>query len=175
MPLASVPHATFRYLAKQISKGRSSCEATEERRYRAFFGTSSIVTSSIWVRLNQADLLPKNGLPAHLLWGQLFLKIYASEEIHAGLAGVNEKTFRKWSWLFIKAISYLESRTVSSIVFSARMLVNCCFFCSNNSPSDSLGKSFSTGAHDKFMLRDCGWNRLPNMGAHPLLSIMVLT
>ena len=116
MPLASIPSSTFRYLAKQISnRNRNSncCDATEERRYRAYFGTSSFITSNIWYKLYKADLIPEKGQPKHLLWGQLFLRIYNSEEVHAGLAGVDEKTFRKWSWLFIKATSYLASRTVS--------------------------------------------------------------
>ena len=116
MPLASIPPSTFRYLAKQISNpNRNCCDATEERRYRAYFSTSPFTTSTVWYRLFQADLLPEKGQPKHLLWGQLFLRIYNSEEVHAGLAGVDEKTFRKWSLLFIKATSYLVSRIVSSV------------------------------------------------------------
>ena len=42
----------------------------------------------------------------------MFMKIYSQEHIHASLAGVDEKTFRKWSWIFIDAIAGLEYEVV---------------------------------------------------------------
>ena len=111
---ATISPSTFRYFASQMfGTSTNISEATQERRYRAYFGTSPTTTSTVWYRLHKADLLPQNGLPKHLLWAQLFLKTYASEEVHAGIAGVNEKTFRTFSWLFIEATTRLESQIVS--------------------------------------------------------------
>ena len=47
-------------------------------------------------------------LPKHMIWGLLFLKQYNPEAISAGIAGVNEKTFRKWSWFFIEELPELK-------------------------------------------------------------------
>ena len=51
-----------------------------------------------------------------MLWGLMFLKIYASEGVLATLAGgVDEKTFRKWAWRFVDAIADLEDDVVSQM------------------------------------------------------------
>lgn len=64
--------------------------------------------------------MPKGVQPKHLLWGLLFLTTYDTEENLAQRVGnVDEKTFRKWSRLFVDAISYLECEVVSSLsIFS---------------------------------------------------------
>jgi hypothetical protein len=37
--------------------------------------------------------------PRHLLWALVFLKVYASEDVHCCLVGyVDAKTYRKWAW-----------------------------------------------------------------------------
>ena len=77
------------------------------------------VVESIWNRLDPfATIKPihKGVKPVHLLWALLFMKVYAEESIHAGLVGgVDEKTFRKWVWIFVQEISYLEDEVVSRI------------------------------------------------------------
>jgi len=47
--------------------------------------------------------------PNHLLWGLMFLKVYGTEPIHASIVGANEKTFRKWQWLIITALSNIKA------------------------------------------------------------------
>ena len=88
-----------------------------ERRFRSFFGTSPHVCVQLWDLLNPfEEMAPDNpGLQVeHLLWALLFLKLYAEESVHCGLVGgVDKKTFRKWSWLFIEYISFLETDLVS--------------------------------------------------------------
>ena len=43
------------------------------------------------------------------------MKVYATEVVLCGIVrGVDRKTFRKWSWVFIEALSYLESDVVST-------------------------------------------------------------
>ncbi|KAH9095723.1 hypothetical protein LEN26_017765 [Aphanomyces euteiches] len=44
----------------------------------------------------------------------MFLKVYATESIHATLAGVDEKTFRKWTWQWIEALADLQKVDWSS-------------------------------------------------------------
>ena len=71
--------------------------------------------------------MPKGVHPRHLLWALYFLKVYPVVEIgrgavagkkELGLAGVvDEKTWRKWTKIFVEAISYLESEVVRPFVF----------------------------------------------------------
>ena len=50
----------------------------------------------------------------HLLWSLRFLRVYDTEENGACAVGkVDEKTYRKWTFLFVEEISYLESEVVS--------------------------------------------------------------
>ena len=51
--------------------------------------------------------------PDHLLWGLMLLKLYAFETQHAGMVGVDEKTFRKWSMIAIEKIADLHDEVVS--------------------------------------------------------------
>ena len=69
------------------------------------FGVSRPIVAQIWLMTHEK---PQGTHVKHLLWALIFLKLYASESIHASLAGVDEKTFRKWSWVWIKTIATLE-------------------------------------------------------------------
>ena len=89
---------------------------TFNRRFRAHFGTTPTVCLIIWERLDPFEsILPYHrGVQfKHLLWALLFMKIYGTEHLHTSLVGgVDEKTFRKWSWIFIDAIADLECEVV---------------------------------------------------------------
>ena len=76
------------------------------RRFRAYFGTSPAVCLHAWNLL--ADVRPNNSKPEHLLWALLLLKQYCIESVNSTLTGVTEKTFRKWSLVFIKLLSNIE-------------------------------------------------------------------
>ena len=52
--------------------------------------------------------------PIHLLWTLMFLKGYHKESVNSAIAEVDEKTFRKWVWILIPEISYLEGDLVSN-------------------------------------------------------------
>jgi hypothetical protein len=75
------------------------------RKFRAFFGTSSLVCVAVW------DFLlvqrPRKSTPEHLLWALLLLRRYTIESVNAALVGVSEKTFRKWAHTFIHLLSNL--------------------------------------------------------------------
>ena len=84
------------------------------RKFRAFFGTSPIVCITIW------DMLlihrPKKSKPDHLLWALMFLKQYNIESVMAALTGVSEKTFCKWSLIFVRILSNMP--VVNKIKFA---------------------------------------------------------
>lgn len=80
-----------------------------DRRFRHLFGVTPHVVSEVWNRMKHN--LPRRSNCKHLLWALLFLKCYGSEHVHCALVGADEKTFRKWSWIFVKKIS--ELRVVS--------------------------------------------------------------
>jgi hypothetical protein len=54
-----------------------------------------------------------NATPKHLLWGMLWMKVYSTEEVHCCIVGwPDPKTFRQWSWYFIKKIADLEASVI---------------------------------------------------------------
>ncbi|ETV67416.1 hypothetical protein H257_16391 [Aphanomyces astaci] len=98
--------------AKPILGRHSSTSTTNARRFVALFGTTLYVTSVLWAKLEPH---PRGGQPRHLLWALMFLKVYGTEHVHATIAAVDEKTYRKWSWMYIKAFEDL-----TEVVFNNR-------------------------------------------------------
>ena len=64
----------------------------QARLFKAHFGVSPVVVSSVWNRMDEESLLPSNALPKHLLWTLLFLKLYSSSDVLASMCGVTAKT-----------------------------------------------------------------------------------
>jgi hypothetical protein len=86
------------------------------RQFRSLFGTTPTVCAIMWAMLRNRNRLPIRSKLVHLLCALLFLKVYDTEEVHAALTGFTEKTFRKWSWMFIELISELEDDVVSIVM-----------------------------------------------------------
>jgi len=87
-----------------------------DRVFRSFFGVCPRVVWKCWDLL-KPSLVELNGVqPIHLLWACMFLKVYGPEATLAAIAKCTEKTYRKWIWNLIYAISNLESQVVSDIV-----------------------------------------------------------
>lgn len=85
-----------------------------DQRFRSHFGTSVDQVNQMWIRIDPFVTMPKGSHPKHIYWGLMLLKIYSSENVLKTLAGGPDiKTLRKWSWLFIQAISDLEMELVS--------------------------------------------------------------
>ena len=86
------------------------------RRFRARFGVDPSSVLVLWSLLerhgqlddshNQSDSLER------LFWTLEFLKSYASEEIQADKFGVDIKTYRKWIWIYVKAIANIAHHLV---------------------------------------------------------------
>lgn len=94
-------------------------EGVFDRRWNAAFGARPHVCCILWDMLEPERTMPPGAQLKHLLWGLLFMTTYDIEETLAHRAKVDEKTFRKWSQLFVVAISYLECDVVSSASLSS--------------------------------------------------------
>lgn len=91
-------------------------EKVAHRKFMSFFGTTPFICSMLWAFLEPLENMPNGVKPVHLLWALLFLKVYATESVHCALVGgVDEKTFRKWTWIFVHDIAAWERSLVSSI------------------------------------------------------------
>lgn len=109
------------------------------RRFKEQFGVTPEVCAKLWTLLDPYATMANAVKPCHLLWALVFLKQYNTESnASSAVGGPDEKTYRKWVWHFVEAISYLESRVVSF----AHLL----FSCGNSIPNTelSLASSFSS-------------------------------
>lgn len=98
-----------------MNNRRTFLDESESLRFRATFGTTPNVCARVWQLLDPMETMPTGVSPKHLLMALMFLKLYCSETVHGLFAGVNRKTFRKWSWLFVEAIASLEHDVVSCV------------------------------------------------------------
>ena len=77
-----------------------------KRQWRSLFGVSPCVCEVLWSLLETRR--KSSSKPRHLLMALHFLKCYETESNNAVLFGCTEKTFREWSWEFVKLIAKLE-------------------------------------------------------------------
>jgi hypothetical protein len=87
---------------------------TGDRIFRSFFGVTPDICSTVWNLL--LDKHPTGCEPKHLLMALRFLKGYCTEHENASLFHVDEKTYRKWQWIYVKLIANLD--IVSFISFN---------------------------------------------------------
>lgn len=92
--------------AQALRRARGLSAAVENRRFQPLFGVSPALRAVAWNLMGSS--LPRGPSPRHLLWALLFLKVYATEHVSAIISGVDEKTFRKWSWEFAALVSALK-------------------------------------------------------------------
>ena len=92
-----------------------------DTRTRSVFGVPcsmiAIIWNKIWEKLgpDEKDDVCKKGTPQckYLLYALLLLKVYSSEEVHCSIVGwPTAKTFRKWSWFFVRKISNLKDDVI---------------------------------------------------------------
>ena len=85
------------------------------RRFRGWYGIDPAVVVILWNMLetNCTCRKIKSDKIIHLMWALHFLEKYGAEHQHLALFNVDEKTYRKWIWLYIGAISSLVHRIVS--------------------------------------------------------------
>lgn len=99
-----------------LDRHPDSDSQTNARRFKETFGTAPENCARLW-NLCEVNEMEGSPHPKHLLWGLTFIKVYATESVHATIAGVDgavdEDTFRKWSVIFVQRISDQEFKVVS--------------------------------------------------------------
>ena len=97
----------------------SNSEKVRERRFKAEFGVPTYIATVAWEMLEDSSFLQENNPgqkppnPEYMLWALMFLKKYSRVESLANTVRVDEKTFRKWSELYLEALAELDSDLVS--------------------------------------------------------------
>ena len=96
-----------------------AAEATEDRRFREYFGVSALTALSAWQLLQ--DFIPEDAMLVHLLWALYFMKVYPKEGTACATAGggggaINSKTLYKYIWSIILGLADLEPYVVSKIL-----------------------------------------------------------
>ena len=102
------PAAVRRIAQDEVIHRVSKSKRVSSERFAAAFGCSPKVAAALWNRLDGKDLLPRDALVKHLLWGLAFLKLYNVERAQAPPSGADEKTFRKWVWIVLDALAELD-------------------------------------------------------------------
>ena len=92
--------------------GRESTQATmtEDCRFQELFGCGPGVALKVWNLI--FEVFPDESI-IHMMWALMFLKMYGKESAMSSMAGVDEKTYRKWVWIFVFKIADLEALVVS--------------------------------------------------------------
>lgn len=88
----------------------SSSEYVALRRFKAFFGVTPHVCSLLWDKIKND--VPNGGDPKHMLWSLSFLKQNAVEHYRRSIFHADEKTIRKWTWVFVELLSNLDVVTL---------------------------------------------------------------
>jgi hypothetical protein len=84
---------------------------------QSLIGTSYEFCAELWNLINPVLSVSRDAQPKHPLWGLLPMKQRSAEEVNARLAGgADNKTCRKWLWLFIEAIANLKASVPSVLV-----------------------------------------------------------
>jgi len=89
--------------------------AVRDRRFRAWCGMSSTIVAKGWDLLSRGGNLREGASKECFLWGVTLLKAYDNEETNAGrVGGVDEGTFRDWSWHILESFSHCLSEVVTT-------------------------------------------------------------
>ena len=91
-------------------------KTTSDRKIRATYGASVPVLARLWQMVQDNDNDNNKIRLMHFLWGMRFLKSYKSDDIASSEAGCSPKTWRKWAWRVITALSELHINVVSKVL-----------------------------------------------------------
>lgn len=81
-------------------------ETLKCRRFKSFFGVSPSICCLIWSKV--VLQAPPDARPQHLLWCLNFLKKYSVEHTRHSIFKADEKTVRKWTWIFVELLADLN-------------------------------------------------------------------
>jgi hypothetical protein len=85
---------------------------TIKRRWATNFATSPLVCSIVWDMLKPEEWGENRVELKYLLWTMHFMKTYKKESDICGQVRCDEKTLRKWVWLFMERIAELAEDVV---------------------------------------------------------------
>jgi hypothetical protein len=93
----------------------SNSEKVRNRRIVAFYGAPALVMAKLWELLMEGTGPWTNQTKkVHLLWALHLAKVYSSESVlSASVGSPDEKTYRKWAWLFLEELAALTFDVVS--------------------------------------------------------------
>lgn len=105
---SAITSGTFLSIGSRYTKTKpKENENTRQRRFKSFFGVTPHVCLLVWNKI-QLDA-PSGAEPKHLLWCLNFLKEYPVEHTRKALLNANEKTIRKWTWIFVKLVADINT------------------------------------------------------------------
>ena len=84
----------------------------KDARFKSFFGAPSKVIAAAWEMIK--DFVRDDVERYHILWGLIFLKVYApNEEIHCGLVGwPTKQQFREIAWHIIEILADQKDKVI---------------------------------------------------------------
>jgi hypothetical protein len=104
--------------ATYMSIRRNRNQQYLDKKFIGHFGVNSARCAEIWQLLQQHNIMPMGGAPKHLLFSLHYMKQYGTEVSMASFFSCDEKTLRKWAWIFIKAMAKLAPIVIR---FDARL------------------------------------------------------
>ena len=116
------PESFLKFGGDFLNKDLKKNNDRSMKRFRALFGCDPIICFILFKMIVENGIAPAGFLAPDLLMGLIVLKIYATEVVNAGMAGVCEDTFRKKSWIAILCISELYFDVVSKLIISNIMI-----------------------------------------------------
>jgi len=113
---------TARDIMNRPPRKDASTMSTEARFFRETFGTRLVIVEILWDLLDYHGLQPEDGRPNHLLWALHFMKAYPLQATGCATVGgsggaVDAKTYRKWVWAYIEAVSFLVHEVVRILLY----------------------------------------------------------
>jgi hypothetical protein len=93
----------------------NASEKIRTRRIKSFFGAPALVIAKLWeLLMEKAGPWSTLTRKQHLLWALHLAKVYASQAVISSNVGApDEKTYRKWAWLFLDGLVSLTFDVVS--------------------------------------------------------------
>ena len=125
MDAPSMTTSDFAELGAIVAKyARSNSEKVAMRRFKSEFGVAPDVVRDAWDllieskffqrKISKATILRRPPNPQHLLWALMLLKQYSLTTTLAKIAKVDEKTYRKWSFLYLDSLAELDRVVVGT-------------------------------------------------------------
>ena len=88
----------------------SQAKQTQNHQFWELFGCGPGFALNVWNLIFED--FPEESI-IHVMWALMFLKMSGKESAMSSMAGVDEKTYRKWVWIFVFKIADLEALVVS--------------------------------------------------------------